>query len=159
MCGHTRPREPRYQVTYHTYLASRRWLSYTVSVKHIVGWKYAKHSLLVLQIFTIVLLRHAHVRKNTRLSPLFRTASDRKLGGNKTILTLLLPCPFSTISPSTRAWTRTGTWTRTRAGAGTWTRTRAGAGAGAGAGARAGGGRISRGTWAADVWWCCWTAP
>ena len=42
----------RYQVTYHTYLASRR-PSYTPSVEHVVGWKHVKHSLLVLQIFVI----------------------------------------------------------------------------------------------------------
>ena len=35
----------------------------------------------VRQIFATCRLRHAHVRKDTRLSPLFRTASDGKLGG------------------------------------------------------------------------------
>ena len=74
-------KEPRYKVAYHTYIASGKWLSYTLSVEHIVGWKYAKCSMLVRQIFTTCWLRHAHVRKDTRLSPLFRTASDRKLGG------------------------------------------------------------------------------
>ena len=74
-------KEPRYKVAYHTYLASGRRLPYTLSVECVVGWKYAKHSLLVRQIFATCWLRHAHVRKDTRLSPLFHTASDGKLGG------------------------------------------------------------------------------
>ena len=78
--GAEQRKEPRYQVAYHTYLASGRWLSYTPSVERVVSWKYAKCSLLVQQIFTIFWLRHAHVRKDTRLSPLFRTASNGKLG-------------------------------------------------------------------------------
>ena len=64
--------KPRYQVTYHMYLASGRWLSYTPSVEHVVGWKYMKRSMLALQIFTIFQLCHAHMRKDTRLPPLFR---------------------------------------------------------------------------------------
>ena len=35
--GPEQEKEPRYQVTYHTYLASRRRLSYTPSVKHVVS--------------------------------------------------------------------------------------------------------------------------
>ena len=35
----------------------------------------------VLQIFTTFQLHHAYVRKDTRLSPLFRTVRDGKLGG------------------------------------------------------------------------------
>ena len=37
--------------------------------------------LFVPKIFAIFRLRHAHVRKDNRLSLLFRTASDEKLGG------------------------------------------------------------------------------
>ena len=40
-----------------------------------------KRSLLVLQIFAIFRLCHAHVKKDTRVSPLFHTASNGKLGG------------------------------------------------------------------------------
>ena len=40
-------KEPRYKVAYHTCLASGRWLSYTPSIDLVVGWKYAKRSLLV----------------------------------------------------------------------------------------------------------------
>ena len=43
--------------------------------------QYAKRSLLILKIFTIFQLCHAHMRKDTWLSSLFRTASDEKLGG------------------------------------------------------------------------------
>jgi len=35
----------------------------------------------VLIFFVIYQLRHAHVRKDTRLSPPLRTASKKKLGG------------------------------------------------------------------------------
>ena len=78
--GLEQEKEPRYQVTYHTYLASGGQLSYTPSAERVVRWRYVKHSLLILQIFAIFQLRHAHVRKDTRLSPLFRTSSDGKLG-------------------------------------------------------------------------------
>ena len=64
--------EPRYQVTYHTYLASRR---YPKHYKHDI-----ECSMLVLQIFAI-LIRRDHMRKHTRLSPFFHTASDGMLGG------------------------------------------------------------------------------
>ena len=73
-------KEPRYQVTYHTYLASGRRLSYTPSVECVVGLKYAKSSLLVLQNFAIFRLRHAHVRKDTRLSTAFPYCKRRKAG-------------------------------------------------------------------------------
>ena len=63
-----------YQVTYHTYLASGRRLSYTPSVECIVGWTICKTQP-VLPFFLIT------SSKDTRLSPLFRTARDRKLGG------------------------------------------------------------------------------
>ena len=62
----------------HKHLASRRQLSYIPSVERVVGWKYTKHSLLVLQILWI---HHTHLRKDTRLFVLFRTASNGKLGG------------------------------------------------------------------------------
>ena len=40
-----------------------------------------KRSLLVWQILAIFCLHHVHARKDTRLSPLFRTASNGKVGG------------------------------------------------------------------------------
>ena len=79
--GPDQRKEPNYQVAYHTYVASGRRLSYTLSIERVVIWKYTKHSLLVRQIFAIFGWRHAHMRKDTRLSPLYRTASDGKLGG------------------------------------------------------------------------------
>jgi len=36
---------------------------------------------IILNFLAICRLRHPHVRKDTRLSPLFRLASDEKLGG------------------------------------------------------------------------------
>ena len=88
MCGHTGPRtakEPRYQVTYHMYLASGRRLSYTPSVERVVGLKYVKRTLLVLQNF-IFRLCHAHVRKDTRLSTAFPYCKRRKAGRGLRIL-------------------------------------------------------------------------
>ena len=78
--GPEQRKEPRYQVTYHTYLASRRQLSYTPSVERVVGLKYAKRSLLVVQNFAIFRLRHTHVRKDTRLSTAFPYCKRRKAG-------------------------------------------------------------------------------
>ena len=78
--GPERRKEPRYQVTYHTYLASGRRLSYTPSVERVVGLKYAKSSLLALQNFAIFRLHHAHVRKDTRLSTAFPNCKQRKAG-------------------------------------------------------------------------------
>ena len=78
--GPEQRKEPRYQVTYHTYLASGRRLSYTPSVERVVGLKYAKRSLLVLQNFAIFRLCHAHVRKDTRLSTAFPYCKRRKAG-------------------------------------------------------------------------------
>ena len=80
--GPEQQKEPRYKVAYHTYLASRRQLSYTLSIECVVDWKYLKRSLLVRQIFATCWLHHAHVRKDTRLSQflIFCTASDGKLG-------------------------------------------------------------------------------
>ena len=63
------------------YLVSGRWLSYAQSVEYEVNWRDAKRSLLSLQICAIFRLHHAPMRKDTRLSLLFHTASDRKLGG------------------------------------------------------------------------------
>ena len=83
--GHTGPRTakrakvPGSLPAYHTYLASGRRMSYTLSIERVVGWKYAKRTLLVWQIYAIFRLCHAHVRKDTRLSLLFRNASDRKM--------------------------------------------------------------------------------
>jgi len=48
--GPEQRKEPRYQVTYHTWIAGRRQLSYTPSVERVVGCKYTKCSLLVQQI-------------------------------------------------------------------------------------------------------------
>ena len=70
----------RLQVTYHTYLASGRRLSHTPSVERVVGLIYAKQSLLVLQNCAIFRLRHAHVRKDTRLSTAFPYCKRRKAG-------------------------------------------------------------------------------
>jgi len=42
--------------------------------------------------FAICRLYHAHMRKDTRLSELFRTASDEKLGGACCILSILCVC-------------------------------------------------------------------
>ena len=66
--GLEQQKEPRYQVTYYTYVASGGQLTYTPSVELAVGWRYAKCSLLILQIFAIFVLRRAHMRKDTRLS-------------------------------------------------------------------------------------------
>ena len=84
--GPEQRKEPRYQVTYHTYLASGRRLSYTPSVERVVGLKYTKRTLLVLQNFTIFRLRHAHVRKDTRLSTAFPYCKRRKAGRDLGIL-------------------------------------------------------------------------
>ena len=48
--GLEQEKEPRYQVTYSTYLATGGRLSYTPSVECVIGWRYVKHSLLTLQI-------------------------------------------------------------------------------------------------------------
>ena len=71
--GPEQRKEPRCQVTYHTYLASGRRLSYTPSVERVGGLKYAKRSLLVLQNFAIFRLRHAHVRKDTSGGKYYKT--------------------------------------------------------------------------------------
>ena len=60
------------------YLASGGRLSYTLSVERVAVEQCAKRSSFVLKISDYF---HAHVRKDTRLSPLFRTVSDGKLGG------------------------------------------------------------------------------
>ena len=83
--GPEQRKEPRYKVAYHTYLASGRRLSYTLSVERVVDCKYVKRSLLVWQIFATCRLRHAHVRKDTRLSPL--------RGGWKLVMASLVPRP------------------------------------------------------------------
>ena len=93
--GPEQRKEPRYQVTYHTYLASGRRLSYTRSVERVVGLKYAKRSLLVLQNFAIFRLRHAHVRKDTRLSTAFPYWKRRKAGrGLGTRLPQIIVCQY-----------------------------------------------------------------
>jgi len=43
--------------------------------------QYVKLRFFFLNFLAICQSRHPHVRKDTRLSPLFRTASDEKLGG------------------------------------------------------------------------------
>ena len=73
--GLEQQKEPRYQVTYHTYIASGGRLLYTPSFERVVSWRYTKHSLLILQIFAIFRLCHAHVRKDTRFSVLQVTES------------------------------------------------------------------------------------
>ena len=85
-CGWVGPvqqKEPRYQVTYHTYIVSGRRLSCTLCIEHVVGltiWKTQPVYSPPAPKFAIFWLRHTHVKKDTRLSPLFRTASDGKLG-------------------------------------------------------------------------------
>jgi len=80
--GSEQQEEPLYRVTYHTYLASGGRLSYKPSIECVVGWTICKTSLFILifYIFGICWLHHAHVKKDARLSPLFYTASDEKLG-------------------------------------------------------------------------------
>jgi len=79
--------EIRYQVTYHTYLVSRG--NYHTYKCWNCIWSNNMQSLVIwLQNFSpFVNLHHAHVRKDTRLSSLFCTASDKMLGelelGNK----------------------------------------------------------------------------
>lgn len=75
--GPEQQKQPRYQATYHIYLASERQLSYTPSVECVVGWTIR---LLVLQNSVIFWLLHAHRRKDTKLSQLSHTTGDRKLG-------------------------------------------------------------------------------
>ena len=53
-------------------------LSYTPSVERVVSEQYAKLRSFILKNLAIC---NAHVRKHTRLSLLFRTASDKMLGG------------------------------------------------------------------------------
>jgi len=76
--GWDQQEELRYQVTYHMYIASRGRLLYTSSVELVVGW--AIHETLLFR-YVICRIRHAHMRNDTRFSPLFCTASDKKLGG------------------------------------------------------------------------------
>ena len=81
--GHIGPRtakRARYQVAYYTFLASGRRLSYTPSVKRVVNWTIHKTQPFSSANFRHFLITSSHVRKDTRLSPLFRTASDGKLG-------------------------------------------------------------------------------
>ena len=82
--GCTGPRaaeEPRYQVTYHTYLANGRWLSYTLSVEGVVTWTIHKMQPVSSANFRHLPITSSHVRKDTRLSPLYRIGSDTKLDG------------------------------------------------------------------------------
>ena len=53
----------------------------THQVLSVVSRTIHETQLLVMQIFAIFRLHHAHVRKDTRLSMLFCTTSDGKLGG------------------------------------------------------------------------------
>ena len=55
----------------------------TLNVECIIDLKYAKHSLFVLKILALFQLCHAHMRKDTRLSPLFQyCGSDRSRAGS-----------------------------------------------------------------------------
>ena len=65
--------ELRYQVTYHMYLSSKGPLSYTPGIELNNTRKFSFF------IFSVCRLRHVHMRKHTRLSPLFRTASNKNL--------------------------------------------------------------------------------
>ena len=60
--------ELRYQVTYHTYVASGGQLLNTPRVELEVD---VKLSFLVLILFAVCRLRYAYVKKDIRLSPLF----------------------------------------------------------------------------------------
>ena len=60
------------------YVASKGQLLYIPSIECVVSWTIHKTYPVVLNIFWLC---HAHVRKDTRLSQLVRTASDGKLGG------------------------------------------------------------------------------
>ena len=82
--GHTGPRTvKRAKVLISNLLHIYSWREATVL--HTECWVCSRLKICemqpVRQIFAIFLLRHANVRKDTRLSPLYRTASDRKLGG------------------------------------------------------------------------------
>jgi len=79
--GPEQQKEPRYQVAYHVYLASGRWLSYTPSIKRVVSWTIRETQLVISANFRHLPITSCHVRKDTRLSLLFRAASDGKLGG------------------------------------------------------------------------------
>ena len=81
--GSEQQEELRIQVTYHMYLASLGQLSYTPSVELVVGWTICET---FLNFLAICQLCHAHVRRDTRLSPLSHTVNDKKLDracGNK----------------------------------------------------------------------------
>ena len=67
----------RYIVAYHMYVTSGRWRYYTLSIKCVVGWKYAKYSLLVWQIFVILWLHH---EKRYQASPTFLYCKQQKSG-------------------------------------------------------------------------------
>jgi len=67
----------RYIVAYHMYVTSGRWRYYTLSIKCVVGWKYAKYSLLVWQIFVIFWLHH---EKRYQASPAFPYCKQQKSG-------------------------------------------------------------------------------
>ena len=63
------------------YLASGRRLSYTPSIKRVVSWTIHKLQPVSSTNFRYFLITSSHMRKDTRLSRLFHTASDGKLGG------------------------------------------------------------------------------
>ena len=67
--------EPRYKVAHHTYLASGRRLSYTLSVECVVDCQYVKHSLLVRQIFVT-----CSREKRYQALPAFPYCKRRKAG-------------------------------------------------------------------------------
>ena len=74
--GSEQQEELRYQVTCNTYLASGGQLLYALSVE-----QYVKLRFFVLNFLAICQLHHSHIRKDTRLSLLFHTASNEKRGG------------------------------------------------------------------------------
>ena len=76
--GSEQQEEQRYEVTYHTCLASGVD-SYTPSRECVVRWTI--HETLPFHSEVFFAICHAHMRKHTRLSPLVFTASDKKLGG------------------------------------------------------------------------------
>ena len=76
--GLEQEKEPMYQVTYHTYLASGGRLSYTPSIERVVGWRYVKRILLILQIspfFDYVMLTWEKIPGSPHFSVLQATES------------------------------------------------------------------------------------
>ena len=68
-------------INYHMYLASGKRMSYTPSIVHVVSWTICKMQPVSSANVCHFPITSSHVRKDTKLSPLFHPASNRKLGG------------------------------------------------------------------------------